>query len=92
MNMEQTVSSETSAIRTQTPGNYSKRNKLHLEHGESLKTIDIDGHNVFLSIAVIYYKHYFLQGCCGSALLREFPEAVVWTYPECHPANMEGNI
>ena len=32
------MSSETSAIRTQTPGNYPKRNKLHLEHGESLKT------------------------------------------------------
>ena len=32
------VSSETSAIRTQTPGNYPKRNKLHLEHGEILKT------------------------------------------------------
>jgi len=32
------VSSETSAIRTQTPGNYPKRNKLHLEHGGSLKT------------------------------------------------------
>jgi len=27
-----------SAIRTQTPGNYPKRNKLHLEHGKSLKT------------------------------------------------------
>ena len=38
MNMEPIVSSETSAIRTQTPGNYPKRNKLHLEHGESLKT------------------------------------------------------
>jgi len=38
MKMEPIVSSETSAIRTQTPGNYSKRNKLHLEHGESLKT------------------------------------------------------
>ena len=38
MKMEPTVSSETSAIRTQTPGNYPKRNKLHLEHGESLKT------------------------------------------------------
>ena len=37
--MEPIVSSETSAIRTQTPGNYPKRNKLHLEHGESLKTI-----------------------------------------------------
>jgi len=36
--MEPTVSSETSAIITHTPGNYPKRNKLHLEHGESLKT------------------------------------------------------
>ena len=32
------LSSETSEIRTQTPGNYPKTNKLHLEHGESLKT------------------------------------------------------
>jgi len=32
------VGSETSAIRTQTPGNYPKRNNLHLEHGESLRT------------------------------------------------------
>ena len=38
MKMEPIVSSETSAIRTQAPGNYPKRNKLHLEHGESLKT------------------------------------------------------
>ena len=38
MKMEPMVSSETSAIRTQTPGNYPKRNRLHLEHGESLKT------------------------------------------------------
>jgi len=38
MKMEPIASSETSAIRTQTPGNYPKRNKLHLEHGESLKT------------------------------------------------------
>jgi len=37
MKMESIVSSETSAIRTQRPGNYPKRNKLHLEHGESLK-------------------------------------------------------
>jgi len=38
MKMEQIVSSETSVIRTQTPGNYPKRNNLHLEHGESLRT------------------------------------------------------
>jgi len=38
MKMEPIVSSETSAIITQTPGNYPKRNNLHLEHGESLRT------------------------------------------------------
>jgi len=37
MKIEPIMSSETSAIRTQTPGNYPNRNKLHLEHGESLK-------------------------------------------------------
>ena len=36
--MEPTVSSETSTIRTQTQGNYPKKNTLHLEHGERLKT------------------------------------------------------
>ena len=38
MKMEPIVSSETSAIRNQTPRNYPKRNNLHLEHGESLRT------------------------------------------------------
>ena len=38
MKMASTVISETSAIRTQTPEKYPKRNNLHLEHGESLKT------------------------------------------------------
>jgi len=38
MKMEPIVSSETSEIRTQTPGNYPKRNNLRLEHGESLRT------------------------------------------------------
>jgi len=37
MKMEQIVSSERSTIKSQTPGNYPKRNKLHLQHGESLK-------------------------------------------------------
>jgi len=37
MKMEPTVSSETSAIRTQTPGNHPKRNILHLEHGGKLE-------------------------------------------------------
>jgi len=55
MKMEPTVSSKTSAIRTQTPGNYPKRNKLHLEHGESLKT----------RILVTAYFTSFPGCCCG---------------------------
>ena len=39
MKMELIEGSETSAIRTQTPGNYPKENILHIEHGESLKSI-----------------------------------------------------
>ena len=46
MKMEPIVRSETSAIRTQTPGNYPKRNNLHLEHGESLRTRDFKCFNV----------------------------------------------
>ena len=34
MKMELIEGSETSAIRTQTPGNYPKENILHIEHGE----------------------------------------------------------
>ena len=51
MKMEPIVSSETSAIRTQTPGNYPKRNKLHLDHGESLKTR-------MMSLALLF--HYLM--------------------------------
>ena len=38
MKMECIRSSETSAIKIQTPGNYPKMNILQLKHGESLKT------------------------------------------------------
>jgi len=38
MKMEPIECSETSAIRTQMPGNYPKENILHIEHGESLKS------------------------------------------------------
>ena len=41
MKMEPIVSSETSAIRTQAPGNYPKRNNLHLERGESNNSVDV---------------------------------------------------
>jgi len=38
MKMEPIEGSETSAIRTKTPGNYPKENILHIQHGESLKS------------------------------------------------------
>ena len=55
MKMEAIVSSETSAIRTQTAGNYPKRNKLHLEHGESLKTRIIYSCFKIFQICTSYY-------------------------------------
>ena len=50
MKMEPTVSSETSAIRTQTPGNYPKRNKLH--RLDCFATVIVDAPLSF----------YFIQG------------------------------
>ena len=38
LKMEPIEGSETSAFRTQTPGNYPKENTLHKEHSESLKS------------------------------------------------------
>ena len=38
MKMERIEGSETSAFRTQAPGNYPKENILHKENGESLKS------------------------------------------------------
>jgi len=38
MKMKLIEGSETSAIRTQTPGNYPKENILHIEQGERLKS------------------------------------------------------
>jgi len=56
MKMELAASSETSAISTQTPGNYPKRNKLHLEHGESLKT----GFIIVFYINRVLWQHVVL--------------------------------
>jgi hypothetical protein len=38
LKMEQTEYSETSAYKTQTPGNYPEGNIQHTEHGESMKS------------------------------------------------------
>jgi len=52
--MEPTVSSEMSEIRTHTPGIYPKRNELHLDHGESLKTRNIICSTTFSENRAVY--------------------------------------
>ena len=42
LKMKPIEGSETSAFRTQTPGNYPKENILRKEHGESLKSRNIE--------------------------------------------------
>ena len=59
MKMEPIVSSETSAIRTQTPGNYRKRNNLHLEYGESLRTRRIRQLYYYYYYYYYYYNYYY---------------------------------
>jgi len=63
--MELMECSETSAIRTQTPGNYPKENTLHIEHGESLisrifcadlRTFSCPCFHVFDSLKIILAK------------------------------------
>jgi hypothetical protein len=51
--MEPIEGSETSAIRTKTPGNYPKENILHIEHGESLKS----------SIFIMFRNERFIIMC-----------------------------
>ena len=79
MKMEPIVSSETSAIRTQTPGNYPKMNKLQVSY--SLHTSDISeetGIN-WTSVSAIYrpYKgRMFKLGkvCLFVSLARQPPQ------------------
>ena len=33
---------------------------------------------------------HFLQGCCGSVKVYEFPREIITTYPECHPDIIHG--
>jgi len=54
--MEPIVRSETSAIRTQTPGNCPKRNKLHLEHGENLKT-----RIIIISFLIVLFTRFIID-------------------------------
>jgi hypothetical protein len=47
MKMESVEGSETSGIRTKTPGKYPKENILHIEHGESLKSVMLFASRLF---------------------------------------------
>jgi len=49
MKMELMECSETSAIRTQMPGNFPKENTLHIEHGVSLKSGHYDANSHFFA-------------------------------------------
>jgi hypothetical protein len=54
--MEQTLCSETSAYKIQTPGNYPEENIQHTEHGESLKSrIHNDVKNI------LYFLHSYIK-------------------------------
>jgi hypothetical protein len=55
MKMEQTECSETSAYKIQTPGNYQKENIQHTEHGENLKSRNIQGIHKIKEI-IIYFN------------------------------------
>jgi hypothetical protein len=45
--MEQTERSETSTYKLQTPGNYPEESIQHLEHGESLKSTNLENMQEF---------------------------------------------
>jgi len=64
MKMEPIVSSETSAIRTQTPGNYPKRNKLHFK----LIFLCFTGRHCIFNSSVdsIRFLNIFSFFCCNS--------------------------
>jgi hypothetical protein len=64
--MEQTECSETSAFKTQTPGNYPKEITQHSKHGEILKSINIVIFQLYeeeLSNSIVMYSLFF-SSCC----------------------------
>ena len=86
MKMEPLVSSETSVIRTQTPGNYPKRNKLNLEHGESLKT-----RRIYYSCAIYVHLTFMwntklinLLNPTGYVMHQQFKIQQLYALPTLH--------
>ena len=66
MKMEPIVSSETSAIKSQTPGNYPKRNKLQTTLTRSNTT------QVYCNYADYLYAHAACQECQYKNITKEF--------------------
>jgi len=68
MKMEETDCSETSAHKTQTPGNYPEESIQHSEHGESLKS------RIYIYIHLLTpWSGVFLEKLTGSQLVKKFP-------------------
>ena len=65
MKMEPIVSSETSAIRTQTPGNYPKRNKL-----QALTDLEVSRISRGLQLDAQYTRFFYRNAFVG---LRDAP-------------------
>jgi hypothetical protein len=66
MKMEQTVCSETSAYKIQTPGNYPEESLQHLQHGESLKSRNES--MVYTYCAVM--QEWLARVACGIDLVK----------------------
>ena len=70
--MEQTLSSETSAFKLQTPGKFPKEHRLHSKHGESLKTTI--SNMPAKCVAAGQVKHCYLV----TASYRQLPSGVTY--------------
>jgi len=80
MKMETIVSSETSAVRTQTPGNYPKRNKLR--GGISLHCkICIDNTKSRFIIFCIGITIFHIVNVFGLYNYNQFPKSTTQTMP-----------
>ena len=73
--------SYTSAIRTQTPGNYPKENILHIEHGESLKSRIHKSHlKLIKTVKVVSSNSMFCHNCYQCCLHILLP----LSFHRCH--------
>ena len=78
MKMEQTESSETSAYKIQTPGNYPEENIQHTEHGESLKSRTNLLHFKYQYVStVLGERRYVIMGIIYRNVLCEWKTDII---------------